>query len=144
MLTPQQLETLRAVMDRLIPPDEAPGAWDAGVGAYLERQFDRDLKHYVQIYQDGLGAIDEEAFARHGQPFVALPTDQQDALLQAVEAGQTVVTWRTPPRPFMAAFICHVAEGYYADPGNGGNREAKSWQMIGFRVTDGPMPEHEV
>ena len=30
-------------MDRLIPPDEDPGAWDAGVGDYLAAQFENDL-----------------------------------------------------------------------------------------------------
>ncbi len=33
-----------------------------------------------------------------------------------------------------------TAEGYYGDPGNGGNREAASWQMIGY---DPRLPQQE-
>ena len=31
----------------------------------------------------------------------------------------------------------HVLEGFYADPGNGGNRDAVSWKMIGYRAEGG-------
>ena len=31
--------------------------------------------------------------------------------------------------------IIHAIEGYYSDPGNGGNHDSISWQMIGYRVT---------
>jgi hypothetical protein len=33
-------------------------------------------------------------------------------------------------------------EGYYADPGNGGNRDAVSWRMIGYdpRLPTTPKP----
>ena len=29
--------------------------------------------------------------------------------------------------------VNHAAEGYYADPGQGGNRNRVSWRMIGFQ-----------
>jgi hypothetical protein len=29
----------------------------------------------------------------------------------------------------------HSAEGFYSDPGNGGNRDNIAWKMIGFEVT---------
>jgi gluconate 2-dehydrogenase gamma chain len=31
--------------------------------------------------------------------------------------------------------VNHTMEGFYSDPGNGGNRDAVSWKMIGFEVT---------
>jgi hypothetical protein len=37
-------------MDRIIPPDDFPGAWEAGVGDYLAGQFERDLQFQVAAY----------------------------------------------------------------------------------------------
>ncbi len=42
-LTEVQQQTLRAAVNRSIPPDDYPGALEAGVGHYLARQFEGDL-----------------------------------------------------------------------------------------------------
>ena len=34
-LSEKQQETLRTLLDRIIPPDDYPGAWQSGVGDYL-------------------------------------------------------------------------------------------------------------
>lgn len=132
MLPPAQLDTLHHLMDRIIPPDDDPGAWEAGVADYLARQFAGDLRDYVDVYRAGLEALEAEALARTQTSFAALPPDAQDALLRQIEAGQVVHAWPLDPAQFFAEVVVHVSEGYYADPGNGGNRNAASWQMIGF------------
>jgi hypothetical protein len=38
--TELQQQTLRAAVDRLISPDDYPGAWNAGIGDYLAGQFE--------------------------------------------------------------------------------------------------------
>ena len=127
-------ETLYAVMDRIVPQDDYPAAHEAGVGHYLECQFRKDLASSVATYQVGLVALDSEADARHGTTFADLTEEQQDALLHDLEAGKVVTDWQTPPRQFLETLVNHVSEGYYADPGNGGNYHGISWQMIGFQV----------
>jgi Gluconate 2-dehydrogenase subunit 3 len=142
MLSPSQLTTLRSLMDRIIPPDEYPGAWEAGVGDYLARQFERDLRQSVEMYRAGLGALEAEALAGEGQSFAALPAPAQDTLLRRIEAGQTWQPWPIDPAKFFQVVVQHVVEGYYSDPGNGGNRDALAWRMIGFtggvKRVDGP------
>ena len=132
MLTQTQLDTLHHLMDRIIPPDQDLGAWDAGVADYLLGQFNRDLRDYLDIYRAGLDALEAEALARTQISFAALPADAQDALLRQVEAGEVVLTWPVPPQQFFADAVQHVSEGYYADPGNGANRDLAAWRMIGF------------
>ena len=132
LLTPAQFTTLHALMDRLIPPDQDCGASDAGVGDYLARQLTGDLRDYLETYRAGLDTLDAEARHTLGQPFAALTEAGQDALLHRVEAGAVSLTWPTDPAAFFQAVVQHVAEGYYSDPGNGGNRDAAAWQMIGF------------
>ncbi|MDQ2688564.1 MAG: gluconate 2-dehydrogenase subunit 3 family protein, partial [Armatimonadota bacterium] len=61
LLTTRQWATLEALVNRIIPPDESPGGWEAGVGDYLQRQFAKDLSEKIALYQSGLDALDEEA-----------------------------------------------------------------------------------
>jgi gluconate 2-dehydrogenase gamma chain len=119
-------------MDRIIPPDDYPGAWDAGVGHYLARQFERDLRDCLELYRAGLDALEAEAQASAGAGLAALPPEQQDALLKRVEAGQVAHAWPVDPAQFFQMVVQHVHEGFYSDPGNGGNRDAVAWQMIGY------------
>lgn len=135
-MTETQQDTLRAVLDRMIPPDDYPGAWEAGVGDYLARQWQGDLRETVPLYEAGLDALNSEALAQKNAPFASLDAATQDALLHALEGGAAQTAWTAiAPQPFITMLANHAAEGYYSDPGNGGNREARSWDMVGFKVT---------
>jgi gluconate 2-dehydrogenase gamma chain len=130
--TPQEQAALRAGVDRILPPDQDPGAWDTGAEAYLARQLDGDLHSMRAIVRDGLAGLDAEAQARSGGPFAALVSEAQDALLRDVEQGAVRAAWMTPPAPFFALLVRTTAEGFYSDPAQGGNRGGVSWMMTGF------------
>ena len=134
MLSPEQTTTLQAVVNRMIPPDDWPGGWEAGVGDYLFRQFERDLKGAVETYQQGLDALDAEAQAVYSRSFAHLSEAQQDSLLMQIERGEIQTDWAVVPAAFINLLAHHCAEGFYSDPGNGGNRGGIAWQMIGFEV----------
>lgn len=136
MLSQQQIQTLQAAVNRIIPPDDYPGGWDAGVGDYLLRQFQRDLSHLIDTYRAGLDALDAEAQTRLNAHFHHLTAQQQDSLLTQVEQGQVVANWPLDPAAFLIMLAEHCAEGFYSDPGNGGNHNTISWQMIGFEVRE--------
>ena len=135
MLTESHRATLRALFDRIIPADDFPGGWEAGVGEYLDRQFAGDLCHLLDMYRAGLDALEVEARATAGVSFGDLAPAAQDALLRRIEAGEVVTDWPVDPAAFFRAAAEHAAEGFYGDPGNGGNRGEVSWRMIGFEVT---------
>ena len=116
-------ETLRAVVDCLIPPDDFPGAYDAGVCDYLERLLQTDLAAQADFFREGIDAIDAEALARFAQPFAELSQSEQNATLVAIEAAS--------PR-FFEMLVSTTAEGYYSEPQQGGNRGGVSWAMTGF------------
>jgi len=132
MLSAAHLTTLRSLMDRIIPPDEDPGAWEAGVGDYLLRQLAGDLSAEVKHYRAGLEALEAEAQAVAGESFSALPPTEQDTLLRRIEAGEVIHAWPVDPAEFFGLVVQHIIEGYYSDPGNGGNRGEAAWRMIGF------------
>jgi gluconate 2-dehydrogenase gamma chain len=125
-------ETLRAVVDRLIPPDDFPGAYDAGVCDYLEQLLRTDLAEHADFFRAGIDAIDAEAIAQFEQPFADLDPSEQTSTLTAIESGAVKTPWPIPPSRFFEMLVCTTAEGYYSEPQQGGNRGAVSWAMTGF------------
>ena len=133
-LNKEQLRVLRAVLDCLIPPDDFPGAWDAGVADYIDRQFNSDLAEQRDFYCLGLDYIDAESQARFQTSFNQLTAAQQTETLQEIEVGKVTTNWPVSPQSFFTLLVNTTAEGYYADPEQGGNRESKSWLMTGFET----------
>jgi hypothetical protein len=132
MLTVDHWNILRAMMNRIIPQDDFPNAWDAGVGNYLSRQFEGDLQSRVEDYHLGLETLEAESRASTGKSFIELDAAVQDHLLGQLETGQVTLSWPVNPTEFFHMVIAHVMEGYYSNPGNGGNRDSIAWKMIGF------------
>ena len=136
MFTEQQKQDLEALINCIIPADDYPNGWDAGVGEYLLRQFEGDLQDKIADYQAGLSSLYKEAQANYEQAFSSLAEDQQTALLTSIEKGQVKADWTVDPAAFFAMAVVHCTEGYYSNPENGGNQEYVAWDMIGFEVRD--------
>ena len=128
-----QRQTLEAVLNRIIPPDEYPGAVEAGGIEFITRLIETDEPRLGPIYTQGLNSLDEEARLQFQRPFAQLSATEQDALLHLLETGEVKGIWPyVGPLTFFSTVIARAWEGYLADPANGGNRDARSWEMIGF------------
>ena len=125
-------ETIRAVVDCLIPPDDFPGAYEAGVCNYLDRLLQTDLAEHADFFRAGIDAIDTEALAQYNARFEALTPDQQIAILAGIDSGAVKTSWPVAPSRFFEMLVNTTAEGYYSDPEQGGNRGRASWVMTGF------------
>ena len=133
LLSASQAATLRAAIDRIIPADDAPGGWEAGVGDYFARLWGREPQFLAPARQ-GLDALDAEARATAGAAFASLAPAAQDTLLARIEAGDVQTDWPLPA-DFFRRLVQQTMEGFYADPGNGGNKDGVAWRMVGYRVT---------
>jgi len=120
------------VVDCLIPPDDFPGAYEAGVCNYLERLLQTDLAEHADFFRAGIDAIDTEALAQYNARFEALTPDQQIAILAGIDSGAVKTSWPVAPSRFFEMLVNTTAEGYYSDPQQGGNRGCASWVMTGF------------
>src|SRR3569623_436859 len=122
MLSPHEQALLRAVIDRILPADEFPSATGFGADRYILQMLDGDAKAVAELVRYGLMELDR-------QGYLAAEPAAQDELLEGVQSE----TWFT-------RMVDLTAEGAYADPGNGGNRDAASWRMLGYepRLPDGP------
>ena len=128
-----RVETLRAVVDCLIPPDDYAGAFDAGVCDFIVRLFETDLTEQREFFDSGLEAIESEALARFDTRFADLSPDQQVVILEGIERGSVNTPWPIAPDQFFEILVRTTAEGYYSDPEQGGNKGSVSWAMTGFQ-----------
>ena len=134
MLTEEHMLILQSLVNCIIPEDAYPNGWDAGVGDYLFKQFEGDLKDRVALYQDGLSCLNVESQAVYSNSFMSLSPGEQNTLLSQIEKGIVQAIWTVDPAVFFEMAVEHCTEGYYSNPENGGNRDGISWQMIGFEV----------
>ena len=135
LLTANQWRTLAALIDCIIPADDYPSGWQAGVGDYLARQWASDLAEALPHYRQGLDALEAEARLQFAHSFAELSPNTQGNLLYQIEADVVQSPWPISPSGFFKMVIEHAHEGYYSDPGNGGNHDSIAWQMVGYRVT---------
>jgi hypothetical protein len=131
-MPPLDEPVLRALLDRLIPADDFPGAWEAGCGEYIMRLLANDLAGQQAEVAAGLRALDGEARTLHQCGFAELDPARQDAVMAAAERGAVRGDWPVPAPAFIRLMAELAAEGYYSDPSSGGNRNGVSWRMIGY------------
>ena len=145
---------IEAACERLIPHDEVgPGALDAGVPNYLDKQLGGSWGAGERLYRSGpwqqgtpsqgyqLPFTPAELFHTalrsiiaefEGKPsFKDLPAEQQDAYLKSLEAGGKDLGG-VPSAAFFQMLLQMTIEGYFSDPLYGGNRNMVAWKMIGF------------
>ena len=120
--TTAEARTVEALCARIVPADRDPGAREARVLVFLDRQLAGFYKSLQPVYRDGIAAIDRAAVSRHGAPFSDLAPAQQDALLREFEKQRL---------PFFDLVVSHTMQGFYGSPRHGGNRNAVSWKMLG-------------
>ena len=133
-LSPEAYAILEASCARLLPQPErrhpipiAPWIDQKLVTNQDEGYRYADLPPFREAWQRGLQGIDDESCQRYGTPFVTLSEECQDAVLQALQQGDTQAPlWQQLPaqRFFSGLLLTAVVAVYYAHPA--------AWNEIGF------------
>ena len=90
-LSAAQYATVEALVEAIIPTDErSQGAKEARVADYLDLLLSEVPAPSRQQWLDGLAALDAEAAARFGAPFLRLDTTQAEALLTDISRYELV------------------------------------------------------
>ena len=126
-----------AAAARIFPADDSgPGAREAGVAIYIDRQlagpYGRDRHRYTQPPFDD--APTEFGYQGQATPrevyrealkgltgFHLLSAEEQDAALRRIETTH-----------FFRLLRRHTLEGLFSDPIHGGNAGMIGWQLLGF------------
>lgn len=154
---PLMVDVITAAAERIIPRDDnGPGATDAGVVYFIDRQLSSEYgmvgKRYGagpfvagnsnqgdqsglsmrDRYRIGINGMQAYAQATFQKDFKDLGPDQQDQLLRDMEAGKATSFAASGGQTFFTLLVNHVKAGFFADPIYGGNRDMVGWKMIGY------------
>src|SRR5262245_42196973 len=145
---------IEAAVARLIPADDKwPGAIEAGVPNYIDKQLNAAWGAGERLYRSGpwqagtpsqgyqlpftpaefyrtaIAAINAELKAKTA--FATMTAAEQDGYLHSLEApGKNL--GGVPSNVFFAMLWECTVEGFFSDPVYGGNRDMVAWRMIGF------------
>jgi gluconate 2-dehydrogenase gamma chain len=148
---PAEAAFIEAAVERLIPRDETgPGAMEAGVPEYIDRQLAGAWGAGERLYRSGpwregmpsqgyqLPYTPAELFRnalrglneKHAG-FAKMAPQDQDALLEALSKDKSDYGG-VPGNVFFDSLLAVTVEGFFCDPAYGGNRDMVAWRMIGF------------
>ena len=136
--TAAEAQVVQAACARIFPSDESgPGATEAGVVVYIDRQlaspYGRDKRRYTKgpwvesVPEHGYQGKDTpQQTYRAGIPllgadFAGVSAEQQDLRLEKIEETH-----------FFQLLRLHTLEGMFCDPLHGGNIGMVGWKLIGF------------
>jgi gluconate 2-dehydrogenase gamma chain len=126
-LTPAEVETLRAIIARLIPADEnGLGALEARADRFIDRALAGALKNQRAAYAEGLAAVEAYAQSNKGAAFSKLSPADQDTVLAAIQINSP---------QFFNLVRAHTIQGTFSDPFYGGNENFIGWDLIGYPGT---------
>ena len=120
VLTDHEAATIRALANQIVPPDDYPGAGDAGADRFIDTQLTGHYARWREAYRKGIAEIDAAARDKRGALFVELDFAGQHALLAEREDTE-----------FFRLIRDHSMQSFYGDPRHGGNPDAISWRMLG-------------
>lgn len=155
--TAEEWAFINVACAHLIPNDETgPGAVDAGVPEFIDRQLEGAFGHaarwYTQgpfisaapefgyqgkatpreVYRAGIAATDSHCIKNFGgKRFADCNASIQDQVLKDVESGHIAFD-NVAGKTFFMWLLQNAKEGYLADPIHGGNKDMGAWKMIGF------------
>lgn len=130
--TPEEARCIIAFCEQFIPKDESPGATDAGVIHYIDRQLSGVFNYDQETYRLGIKNLDDLSAKKYSKVFEELDFDIQTKLLVAMESDQLDENeWPSgKPSDFFNLVRSHTMQGFYGSPIHGGNKNFMSFEML--------------
>ncbi len=114
----EQAADVDAIAEQIYPSDSTPGAREAQVIYFIDLALVTFAQDKQETYAKGLADLSARS---GGKPFASLPSDQQIALLTAIEKT-----------PFFRTVREHTIMGMFSAPQHGGNFRKIGWTQIGY------------
>jgi gluconate 2-dehydrogenase gamma chain len=132
-LTPEEADTLEAMVARLVPTDaNGPGAREARAAHYIDRALGGFLASSRDAYRTGLANLDAHARATEGARFAQLDAAGQDEILAALERNAVPAFTAASGAAFFNLVLGHTLQGTFGDPYYGGNKNFVGWDLVGY------------
>ncbi len=109
---PQEMETIAAISDLIIPTDEhSPGASAAGVSGFIDLMVNESPNEIKALWRDGLAAVDRMSERQFSAAFIRAGQEQQISLLKTISRNERRP--KTIEERFFVAIKSLTVDAYY-------------------------------
>ena len=135
-LSDREVGVLEAMLEQIIPSDEDPGAREAGVIYFIDRQLVGPYERFQSIYREGLASVEATSRSLFDRSFSGLNSDDQVSLLHRLEKDEAGQEFRKSRQAssFFQMVVDHAMQGFYGSPIHGGNKDFLSHEMLGIEL----------
>ncbi len=137
-LTPDEERLLDALTSQIIPTDEDPGAHEANVVNFIDKQLVFHYKNQQDFYRVNLSKLQQTCRSTRKAVFESLSSEEQIAFMEAMEMGALPTeNWTAEEQAaFFRTLVSHSMQGFYGSPRHGGNKDYVSYRMLGLAYPD--------
>jgi gluconate 2-dehydrogenase gamma chain len=130
--TEQEAKTVIAFAEQIIPADKDPGATDANVINFIDKQLVGPYTRFQEMYRKGIPAINYSAQKLSGKSFFEMDFTLQTETMIKMEKGELPEEyWKdTNQKSFFRLMLDHTMQGFYGSPRHGGNVNYVSYKMM--------------
>jgi len=130
--TEEEARLIISISEQLIPADEDPGATDANVVNFFDKQLIGYYVRYQETYRKGLKSINASSLKMFHKQFTGLDREQQTRFLESMEKDELPKEdWKeVEQRTFFNLLLDHTMQGFYGSPRHGGNCNYVSYKML--------------
>lgn len=134
VFTEEEARCIIALCEQIIPRDDFPGATDAGVIHYIDRQLASVFRHNQANYREGIIKLQAYCSDKYESLFEDLDAEAQTGIMKQMEANRMDESEWAGRRPalFFSMVRNHTMQGFYGSPIHGGNRDYMSFRMMDF------------
>jgi gluconate 2-dehydrogenase gamma chain len=138
--TNDEFAIVTALVDRVLPKDEDPGAVEANVPDYIDHALQQQqLRKMKDDFTGGVAAIDRRCNRMYKVGFAKATAAQQDDVLTVFKESPS----DSGEFKWYEILVALTMEGFLGDPSYGGNKDQVGWKLVGFDLVGHeamPMP----
>ena len=130
--TEAEAKTVIAFAEQIIPADKDPGATNANIINFIDKQLVGPYTRFQEMYRKGIPAIENSAQKLFQKAFHELDFEVQTRFMVQMEKGELPEEfWQeTNQSGFFRLMLDHAMQGFYGSPRHGGNTNYVSYKMM--------------
>ncbi|HNR41040.1 MAG TPA: gluconate 2-dehydrogenase subunit 3 family protein [Bacteroidales bacterium] len=128
----EEARIIIAFAEQIIPSDNDPGATEANVVNFIDKQLTGPYARHRNEYRLGISGIVSSSEAVYNKYFCDLDRDTQRDFMEQMESGKLPEEfWKEiNQRTFFNMLLDHSMQGFYGSPRHGGNKNYASYKMM--------------
>ena len=132
ILSEDEASCLIALCEQIIPADEDPGATEAGVINFIDKQVSLRFPEEKEFIKKGVEALQASCQALYKKKFEELDFDTQTTIAGKMDKNELPGEFwnEIKQSTFFNRIVQRTMQGFYGLPRHGGNKEYVSYRML--------------